>query len=160
MTKFSLAFAVLALAACGSKSKGAETTDPCKDMPMHDGPLEAGQWEGMSKEQRGEFMAHVVLPTMKEKFQAYDPEGFAEFDCATCHGANAGPEGSFEMPNPDLPVLDMTIFTNPPEEDKLILQFMSETVKPTMAELLGMPERTQTQEGFGCTECHTMTEGQ
>jgi len=163
MKHLAILASLLLAASCGSKSKGGETADPCKDPckdkpSQHTGPLEAGQWENMSKEDRGHFMADVVMPTMKKKFQDFDPDGFAEFDCSTCHGANAGPDGSFEMPNPDLPVLTMETFTAPPEEDKLIIEFMANSVKPVMADLLGEPERTETTEGFGCTECHTMAE--
>ncbi len=160
-TLASLSFVLLA--ACGSKSKGDATADPCKDpckdiMRTFDGPLEGGEWENLSKADRAEFMKQVVMPTMKKEFQEFDPEEFAEFDCATCHGQGAAPGGDFEMPNPDLPVLTMETFQNPPEEDKLILEFMSMTVKPQMANLIGEPEMTQTQEGFGCMECHTMAE--
>lgn len=159
MKTFAILFAVLTLAACGSKSKG-ETADPCKDkkMPMFEGPLEAGQWETLSKDDRKDFMAHVVVPAMKEKFQNFDPEGFAEFNCGTCHGENAGPNGTFEMPNPGLPVLTPELFSNPPEEDKMILEFMMQSVKPAMAELLGMPEKSESQDGFGCDNCHTFSE--
>ncbi len=152
---------VVAIAACGPKS--SSTTDPCKDPckdkkegPAFNGPLEAGQWEGMKHEEREAFMKQIVLPAMKERFQEFDAEGFAEFDCATCHGAGAAND-SFEMPNPDLPVLTGALFENPGDE-QAIFDFMSKTVKPHMAELLGMPEMTDTQEGFSCASCHTFGE--
>ncbi|MNC91190.1 hypothetical protein D3C83_73980 [compost metagenome] len=62
------------------------------------------------------------------------------------------------MPNADLPVLTMEMFQNPPEEDKAILEFMGTVVKPEMAKLLGMPQKPEVADGFGCDNCHTFSE--
>jgi hypothetical protein len=38
-----------------------------------------------------------------------------------------------------------------------MIEFMSKTVKPEMAKIMGEPEMTETNpNGFGCLECHTM----
>lgn len=121
------------------------------------GPLAAGQWESMDHEARGKFMGKVVLPTMEAEFKKFDATRFEEVNCKTCHGAGAD-DHTFKMPNPDLPVLTGAMFQNPAEEDKPMIEFMMQTVKPKMAELLGMPEKTETQDGFGCDNCHTFKE--
>jgi hypothetical protein len=151
---FIIAFAFAA--ACGGKSTpagggGGGGTGP-EEPAM--GPLTAGQWETMDHEARAKFMGKVVLPTMEAEFKKFDPTRFAEVNCKTCHGKSAE-DHTFKMPNPDLPVLTGEMFQNPPEDDKAIMEFMMQTVKPKMAELLGMPEKTETTEGFGCDNCHT-----
>ena len=54
----------------------------------------------MTKEQRGKFMAKVVMPKMKELFVSFDPKTFAEVNCKTCHGEGAV-DKTFKMPNPN-----------------------------------------------------------
>lgn len=153
--------AILLAAACGSKSKGPDTGagvgDPGgTDQEVPSGPLAAGQWETLDDETRGAFMNKVVLPDMKAKFQAFDAEEFAEFDCKTCHGSGAD-AGKFEMPNPELPQLTMEKIQNPDDDHKAITEFMMTQVKPGMATLLGVPEYSpETPDGFGCMHCHTM----
>jgi len=153
-----IAITLMLAAGCGGKSTpaggGGGGTGPTEPTP---GPLAPGAWESMDHEARAEFMGKVVLPTMQAEFKAFDGTKYAEIECKTCHGKGAE-DHSFEMPNADLPVLTMELFTNPPEEDKAIIEFMSTKVKPGMAKLLGMPEKTQTEDGFGCTHCHTMKE--
>jgi hypothetical protein len=151
---------ISALAACGGKSTpatggGGGGTGP--DEPPMTGPLAAGQWESMDHQARAKYMGDVVMPAMAAEFKAFDATEFAEFNCKTCHGKGAD-DHSFEMPTADLPVLTMELFQNPPEEEKAIMEFMATKVKPQMATLLGMPEKTETTEGFGCTHCHTMKE--
>ena len=150
---------ILLAAACGSKSKGPETGgggggEGGGDAPA--GPLAAGQWETMDDEARGKFMKAVVLPDMSARFQGFDAAEFAEFDCKTCHGSGAE-AGTFEMPNPELPVLNMAAIQAPDEDNKAITEFMMNDVKPNMARLLGLAEWSpETPDGFGCTGCHTM----
>jgi hypothetical protein len=151
--------ALLLAAACGSKSKGPETTagggdEGGGDVPA--GPLAAGQWETMDDEARAKFMKAVVVPDMSARFQGFDAAEFAEFDCKTCHGSGAE-AGTFEMPNPELPVLTMEKIQNPDEDHKAITEFMMNDVKPNMARLLGLAEWSPEQpEGFSCGGCHTM----
>ncbi|HUQ08616.1 MAG TPA: hypothetical protein VM261_39260 [Kofleriaceae bacterium] len=155
---------ISAIAACGGKSTppgggggggGGGGTGP--EAPMT-GPLAAGQWESMDHQARAKFMGDVVLPAMQAEFKAFDATEFAEINCKTCHGKGAD-DHSFEMPNADLPVLSMAFFQAPPDDKKAVLEFMSTKVKPQMATLLGLPERTETNEdGFGCMHCHTMKE--
>src|SRR5690349_2238439 len=92
----------LVLLGCGSSSStssetassdttttGSETTSEQASRPA---------WDDMTPEQRGRFMAEVVVPQMRPVFQGHDATRYAEFGCATCHGANAHDVG-FRMPN-------------------------------------------------------------
>ena len=142
----------LSLLACGG-GKSTTPKEPTDHAAGPSGPLAPGAWEGMDDHARAEFMKNVVTPIMAEKFKAFDAEEFAEVNCKTCHGPGAA-EGKFDMPSGALPELD---FQNPDPDDAAISEFMAKEVKPTMANLLGMPEYTpENPTGFGCLECHTM----
>lgn len=112
----------------------------------------------MPKEQRGKFMAMVVVPRMRPVFQAFDSKEFAEFGCKTCHGKNARERG-FEMPNPEILALPSTHaeFSALMKEKPEWVKFMSEKVTPEMASLLGAPFDPQNPPpgAFGCGNCHT-----
>jgi hypothetical protein len=120
-------------------------------------------FKDMNKEQRGAFMEHVVLPTMKPIFQSFDADKFSEVNCRTCHGKGAE-NHTFKMPDAEIARLpqpeNFAAFAQDPEHAPWV-QFMAEKVKPTMAKLLGMTEfdpATHTGE-FGCYACH-MKEGE
>jgi hypothetical protein len=117
-------------------------------------------WADMTKPQRGKYMASVVAPRMKEVFRTFDSKRFAEFGCKTCHGQSAKERG-FEMPNPELTTLPSTKegWAKLTEDEPELMKFMSQTVKPEMAKLLGMKEYdpTNPQPGtVGCNRCHTV----
>ena len=60
------------------------------------------------------------------------------------------------MPSKDLPARAGAAL-KAGKEDPKVVEFMSKTVKPTMAKLLNQPEMTETvHDGFGCLECHTL----
>ena len=142
----------LALASCGGKSSGSN--EPANSSPT---PLAPGAWEGMNDRDKASFMKHTVVPVMAAKFKAFDAEKFSDVDCKTCHGPGAD-DGKFDMPSGALPELD---FAHPDPDDAAISEFMAKEVKPTMANLLGMPEYTpEDPKGFGCLACHTMTKGE
>lgn len=114
-------------------------------------------WEHMSKPERKQYMKDVVLPKMKPLMQNFDAKMFKNVNCGTCHGSGAG-TGEFKMPNPDLPKLPATRegFEKLNKDKPKMMEFMSKTVKPTMASLLGMKEfDMKTGQGFGCGNCHT-----
>jgi hypothetical protein len=146
----------LLAAACGPKSKAADTTGGGGDGDaVPSGPLAAGQWETLDGPTRAKFMGKVVKPMMKELFQTYDAEEFADFDCETCHGDGVK-EGKFDMPNPELPQLSGDMIMKPDADMEAITEFMKTKVRPTMASLLGMPEWSpEAPDGFGCMHCHT-----
>ena len=139
-----VAFSIGALAASCASSGSRETGAP---KPFHD----------MSREERFAHMKTVVFPEMKTAFQAAAPHEFAGFTCATCHGDGAV-DKTFKMPNPKLPTLpsDDAGFKRLMANDPKMVKFMSGTVVPRMAAMLGEPEYDpKTGKGFGCFECHT-----
>lgn len=146
----------LGFAAC-QQSKAPHTqapsvtaTAPAPPKPQEAKP--AAQWHEMSHTQKLIYMKEVVTPQMAKSFQAHDPEEFANFNCATCHGPSAA-EGNFEMPTPALPRLGD--FELAKQEHPKDMAFMMQTVVPQMAKLLHEPPfDPQTQKGFGCFECH------
>ncbi len=115
-------------------------------------------WAEMSTEQRGRYMADVILPYFRTLFQEYDAERYASFGCQTCHGANMN-ERSFAMPNPDLMPLHAS---GTPEQRQMVeehprmVRFMFNHVVPAArAAVGGAPYDPETREGFGCMSCHT-----
>jgi hypothetical protein len=123
-------------------------------------PAQAGaiDWKSMDKKARGKYMKDVVMPKMKEVFTAFDAKKYANMQCMTCHGSGAT-NGSFAMPNPELPQLpaDMSKFKEWAAKKPQMTEFMVKHVKPEMAKLLNEPEyNPETKVGFGCAECHTM----
>jgi hypothetical protein len=157
--KHSLALVVILVAACGGKSKPADPGGGGGgggEAAVPEGPLAAGQWESLDHETRAKFMGKVVMPEMKQRFQAFDATEFAEFDCETCHGSGVA-TGQFEMPNPELPGLDGDMIMNPDADHQAITDFMKNEVRPTTATLLGLPEwGPEKPDGFGCMHCHPM----
>ncbi len=101
-------------------------------------------------------MKSTVMPKMGDLFKGFDAKRFTDMKCKTCHGAGAE-DGSFKMPNPDLPKLDIKggLKTEKAKHPKT-LEFMSKQVVPQMAGLLGeQPFDMKTMKGFGCGGCHT-----
>jgi hypothetical protein len=116
-------------------------------------------WDAMSRDEKMNHMKTVIFPKMKEEFGGFDSSRFAKFTCATCHGSGAK-DGSFKMPNPDLPKIPGTPegFKKLMAEKGDITKFMMGKVKPRMATLLGETEfdPKSNPKGFGCAECHTV----
>ncbi len=167
-----LAPAFACVVACASHQNPAETPAPAAPTqsaapaaptasesaavaPAPTGPI---NWDAMSKEQRGAYMKQVVMPKMKEVFVAFDAKKYGDMKCNTCHGSGAV-NGSFTMPNPELPKLpsDMSKFKQWAAKKPQMTEFMLKHVKPEMAKLLNEPEYDPaTKTGFGCGACHTM----
>jgi cytochrome c553 len=114
-------------------------------------------WPDMSHEERLALMKTTVFPQMKKAFQDFDAKDYADFTCATCHGPDIK-KGKFDMPNPKLPKLDAKDgFKKMAAKHPKAMQFMKDTVAPTMAQLLGVPAWSPTNmSGFGCANCHKM----
>lgn len=111
------------------------------------------EFDKLSHDEQVKFMKTKVNPPMKAAFQKFDPKDYANFGCKTCHGKDPQ-KSKYKMPNPDLKPLDFAAIQAGKEDPKMI-EFMTKTVKPEMAKIMGVPEMTETQDGFGCLACHT-----
>jgi hypothetical protein len=113
------------------------------------------RWSEQSPTERATLMKTAVLPRMRDAFQTNDLGLYANFDCATCHGAGAK-DKTFKMPNPALTKLDPSnSFKSNKELNAVRFTFMTETVVPEMARLLGEPVfDPKTGKGIGCLSCH------
>jgi len=153
---FAAALACLSLAVAGLGARAANS-DAGATPPAAASAAKKIDWEHMSFKDRKKYMKESVLPEMKKLFQSYDAKAFKKFTCETCHGDGAT-DGKFKMPNPKLPKLPTSRegFMALQQKKPDAVKFMGTVVKPKMAELLGLPEWTPTnQTGFGCYQCHT-----
>jgi hypothetical protein len=108
----------------------------------------------LTKDEKLKIMKTKVLPAMSKAFKAFDKKHFGKLTCKTCHGKGVA-DGSYEMPNPDLPPLDFAALEAGKQEPKTA-EFMAKTVVPEMAKMLGLEEYSQDNpKGFGCLHCHT-----
>lgn len=140
-------------------ASGKEVAAAKAQIPAADSTID---WKKMSHDDKKDYMKTVVLPRMRKIFRSFDSSRFEKIRCKTCHGDGVVNE-SYKMPNEKLPKLP-----NSAEgwkklsqtKDSVIMKFMSTTVKPKMAELLGLtPFDPQTNpKGFGCHNCHTLKE--
>jgi hypothetical protein len=120
------------------------------------GPPGDGDWDKWSHDWKLAYMKSDVMPKMAELFKGYDPKHYSEMKCKTCHGAGAE-DGSFKMPNADLPKLDIkgALKADKAKHPKAV-EFMMKKVEVQMAGLLGeKPFDMKTMKGFGCMGCHT-----
>ncbi|PRP91213.1 hypothetical protein ENSA5_57360 [Enhygromyxa salina] len=112
-------------------------------------------WAEMDQSQRMEHMGAVVMPRMQAVFQGHDPDRFADFGCATCHGGGAG-NGSFEMPNPALPTLDASkLYKKHRKVSPDMVKLMWKEVEPAMGEALALTYGLGDAE-FSCASCHVV----
>jgi hypothetical protein len=154
----------LSLAACGGKSSPPATAAPAAAPAEDDGPVVGPPqvaWKDMTTEQRGRYMAKVVVPAMEPLFKGFDAKRFADFSCDTCHGKGVEDQ-TYKMPNPDILALpkpgDQAAFAPIYEKHPEMVQFMGGKVMPEMARLLGLEPFDYTNpkpDAFGCTGCHT-----
>lgn len=117
-------------------------------------------WEQMSKAERKQYMKEVVLPKMKPIMEAFGTKEFKKVGCGTCHGMGAR-NGEFKMPNPELAKLPNSreAFQKLMKDEPRWMEFMSKTMKPSMASLLNIPQFSpKTGTGFGCGNCHMTKE--
>jgi hypothetical protein len=149
----------IVVAGCGGGSPAQDASDvesASSEGEGADAPTESEAeiaWADMNRDQRMEYMGLTVLPGMKALFEQYDPKGFAEFKCQTCHGDDmqavdyAMPNGLFALSKPD-PIPDSMDY------DADMTKFMLEKVKPEMAKMLGQESNPE----FGCFNCHDAEE--
>lgn len=153
--KLLVAAAILA-AACGAKPPATTTTTTSAGEESAAAALPDLPFDQLNHEQRIEFMKQKVVPAMKPVFQSHDASSYAEFGCQTCHGAQAK-EGHFDMPNPDLPKLNLNDLNEFFKQEDI--DWMKQQVVPAMAKTLGVPVYSQDNpSGFGCPVCHTLAQ--
>jgi hypothetical protein len=124
------------------------------------GPPGPGDWDKWSHDQKLAYMKSDVMPKMGKVFHDFDAKKYDEPKCILCHGAGVK-DGSFTMPNPDLPKLDLSPagFKKLKAKHAKVFEFMAKQVEPAMADLLGEPVYDpKTQHGFGCLGCHTLVD--
>lgn len=148
------------LAACGGSSTpaAAPADEPAAQEPGASEPAAAESadaagktFDEMTPPERMNLMKTKVVPEMTVAFQNFDKDEFEKVTCSTCHGPGAK-NGDFGMPTKSLPALDKDEMDKHPEMTK----FMMEVVVPQMASILGEhPYNPETQQGFGCFNCHT-----
>jgi hypothetical protein len=135
--------------ASAAPSATAEAPPP---PPAPPGP---GEWDSWSHEKKGEYMKTVFAPKLGGMFHDFDAKTFAEPKCELCHGKGVK-DGSFKMPNPDLPKLPTTEagFKKVHDKKPQVVEFMIK-VEQQSAQLLGeQPYDPKTKKGFSCFECH------
>ncbi len=146
---------VLALFGCGGGSSSS-TSGSSGGSDTSGGDTATTTWPAyadMTPEQRGHYMAEVVVPTMRPIFQERDATRYADFGCATCHGANAH-DVQFRMPNGVHPLSHADIMATF-QSSEPSATWMTQRVWPEMARLVGEPQfDPQTGAGFRCTNCH------
>lgn len=108
-------------------------------------------WGEMSHEDREWYMVGKVLPIMKELFGNQDAERWSAstYGCETCHGEN-GAEDDYAMPHQSqyqVPEPGTPAWQNMERIFPDVVEFMRETVTPTMGTLLGI-------ENYTCNHCH------
>lgn len=156
-----------ALAACSrpeapspeeSTTGGGAAGEPA--VVHHGGAIEAlgitppeTPWATMDAFEREMYMVGKVMPIMHELFAGHDPTRYAEMECQHCHGERMR-EVSFAMPSPELyrlPAEGSAAWANMERDFGPAVEFMRETVTPTMGTLLGQAEYT-------CGHCHVQAE--
>jgi hypothetical protein len=136
--------------ACGGQPAEAKSPAPSNDEPGAPNV----PWAQKTRAQRQDYMGLVVFPTMKNVFQKFDPKGFADFKCQTCHGDNMK-EVDFKMPNSLYALPAHDTWQAALDYDADTAKFMGEQVLPKMTELLDQkPFDPQTGKGFRCLNCH------
>ena len=136
-------------------SSGASSAPAAPAEPS--GPPGPGDWDKWSHEQKLAYMKSTVMPKMGAIFHDFDAKTFAEPKCVLCHGDGVK-DGTFTMPNPQLPKLDLSPAGMKAlrTKHKKVFELMTKQVVPTMASLLAeQPFDPKTGQGFGCSECHT-----
>lgn len=133
MSAQSLALVLVGAIACGSP-------------PVHRAPVPQAAailpdtaFADLDHEQRIELMKTHVLPVITPVFQRHDRTKFATVDCKTCHA-----EGTWQMPNRELAILDLEDLSAHEPAD---VEWMKTEIIPAMRQVLRDPT-------LRCARCH------
>jgi hypothetical protein len=119
---------------------------------------EPATWADMDRKQRMTHMGTVVMPKMKESFQASNAEQYEKFKCQTCHGDDMK-EVDFKMPNAITPLAAADPLQSGMDMDEEVAKFMNEFVMVQMGELLSMEADPKGEKGgVSCFTCHLKEE--
>jgi hypothetical protein len=121
-------------------------------IPPHGPALGAPKvpWKHKTREERMAFMGAHVNPAMKQLFQKYDAQDYADFGCPMCHGSRMEavdyemPYGLYELPASD-PIAEAK------DVDEDLAEFMVKEVSPLMVRLMS---RTDLSPAESCFLCH------
>ena len=142
---------------CGGTAPEEDTSSADTSAPAEAYDGELVPWADKTEAQRIVYMSIVFTPLMREKFQAFDPVAYADFDCATCHRDPLG--GDYGMPNAyltPLPEDDFPTRDDPDPEVAAFVAFMVDEIYPAVPELLGLElhDEVTNPDGFNCHTCH------
>ncbi len=111
-------------------------------------------WRDKTHDEKRAFMAAYVEPTMRRKFQGFEPKDWGNFGCATCHGADMD-FVDFHMPNSIYTLEAKDTVNEAMSYDAKTTKFMVEQVVPTLAMLLSEPSGQPGDTGkVTCFTCH------
>jgi hypothetical protein len=149
------------IAACGGGGEAIPAPATPSGRPPGAGVYQPGpgEWARWTHDDKLAWMKKTVSPKMHDLFVAVDTPRYGDMSCKTCHGEGAI-EGSFTMPNPELPKLDPSPagFEKLSKTNPKMFEFMVKQVEPTLASLIGeKPYDEKTKLGFNCFRCHTKT---
>ena len=127
---------LVGLVACGPKAERA----PLRHAPAVE-VLPDVAFADLDREQRIQLMKTHVVPTLTPVFQRHEPTKFSVVDCKTCHA-----EGSWQMPNAELPQLDVSDLGEFEARD---VEWMKTEIIPAMRRVLRDPD-------VKCGRCHPL----
>lgn len=111
-------------------------------------------WTELEHEERLSHMGDVVMPKLQAIFEGHDAERFSDFSCATCHG-NGATDGSFAMPNPNLPTLDASnMYKKHRKESPAMTKLMWKQVEPALADSIAQTYGLSDDAQVKCSSCH------
>jgi hypothetical protein len=146
-------------AGCGAAHEDARVSPPAVAVvaaaPIP--PPAPGEWRTWSHAQKLAYMKTTFMDAERALFATWEPVRYRDLECRTCHGTTGVGDGSFRMPNPDLPKVAPSTagFTEIYAHEPQVFTFMSKRVVPETARLLGLPAFDfEKHTGFSCYQCH------
>lgn len=139
-----LALAGFVPIACGGGGSGAPFKGPAIG-------AEGVPFDRKSHQEKADFMAAHVQPTMGRLFRSHDAKSYGDFGCVTCHGSDME-SVDFRMPNSLYALPAEDTIAEAEDYDQEMTAFMVKEVVPTFARLLH--EKPGEPGGVTCFTCH------